>query len=644
MKKENLQFHFLKEYAKFILDNHLNDFVTIDLKKAQDEEIPLLKYFQHLSPTELFELSKKGTKEYLEQLTNDTSISSIDLSHQKWKDDKMEGFTRDQVVASDISSIHNVRKHSLLEFLPLYTNNSQQIISIVKDMENFYAYQVELSIQTFAEINKEKIQKSETRLKDAQNLAQLGYWDYDIEGNKVKWSEELYHIYGLDPSTSITAEIIDTLIFPEDSKLLMDKVKNIYSQGGTYTQEYKIRRNNGETRYLIDKGYVEKAGANTIIKGISQDITEQKLAEINLVISEERLREAQALAHMGSWEWDTKTHKIIWSDELYRIFGYKPQELEIDFDTYTQHIHPEDLEMVNRYVKDCYEKYIPFSFEHKIINKEGKIRWIQARGKISQQLSDEVLKLSGTAMDITDRRLADDALKIRQQDLEASNKELEAFCYTVSHDLRSPLRAIDGFGIRLASEYENKLDTEGKRLLTVVRNNAQQMGVLIDSLLDFSRLNRRDINKLPIDMKTVIEKVIQECNEQYPEHHGEVVVGIILPALGDRTLIKMVWHNLLSNAIKFSAKKSYPRIMISSEQIGSEIVYSIQDNGAGFDMNYKNKLFGVFQRLHSQDEFKGTGVGLATIQRIVNRHGGRVSAEGTVNEGAKFIFTLPIIN
>jgi len=228
----------------------------------------------------------------------------------------------------------------------------------------------------------------------------------------------------------------------------------------------------------------------------------------------------------------------------------------------------------------------------------------------------------------------------RTAQLEATNKELESFSYSVSHDLRSPLRAIDGFSRILGEEYAAKLDDEGRRLLSVIRDNSQNMGRLIDDLLEFSRLGRKPLSIGEIDMKHLVEEVLRELQEAGERPPG-LVLGALPPAHGDATLLRQTWSNLLDNAIKFSGKRERPVIEVSGHENGVECVYCVKDNGAGFDMRYYDKLFGVFQRLHSKVDFRGTGVGLAIVERVITRHGGRVWAEGKVDEGAAFYFSLP---
>jgi signal transduction histidine kinase len=235
-----------------------------------------------------------------------------------------------------------------------------------------------------------------------------------------------------------------------------------------------------------------------------------------------------------------------------------------------------------------------------------------------------------------EQRVAD-----RTGQLEAANKELEGFSYSVSHDLRAPLRAVVGFSRLLLEDHGKQLDGEARRKIDVIQSEAQRMGQLIDELLAFSRLGRKAMQMGDLDMTDLARATFDGLNG----HHEGVRADLHLAALprtkGDRVLLGQVWANLLSNAIKFSSKREHPLIEVSAITDEREHVYFVRDNGAGFDPRYQSKLFGVFQRLHTSSEFSGTGVGLALVERIVTRHGGRVWAEGKLGEGATFYFTLP---
>ncbi len=243
--------------------------------------------------------------------------------------------------------------------------------------------------------------------------------------------------------------------------------------------------------------------------------------------------------------------------------------------------------------------------------------------------------------DITARKAAELDLRREKEAVQAANKELEAFSYSVSHDLRAPLRGIDGFSQALIEDYAGKLDDEGQQHLRRIRAGAQKMGHLIDDLIKLSRVTRAEIQRTEVDLSRIAREVADDLHRDDPGRHVDIIIQDGLVAQGDPTLLRVALDNLIGNAWKFTSKRAEGRIEFGvSDAVDGHAAYFVRDNGAGFDMTYAQKLFGAFQRLHAMDEFPGTGIGLATVQRVVRRHGGKVWAEGEVGKGAAFSFTL----
>lgn len=291
--------------------------------------------------------------------------------------------------------------------------------------------------------------------------------------------------------------------------------------------------------------------------------------------------------------------------------------------------------------------------EFRFQRKDGVALWALVNAAPLMNPEGKFEGALGMIMDISERKVAEQEIKelnanlekrveSRTRQLEETNKELESFSYSVSHDLRAPLRAIDGFAGILEAEFAPQLNDEGRRLLGVVRANAQQMGRLIDDLLAFSRLTRQQITRTLLDMEAVVREAFGIARSTEGERVIEFTVESLPHVSANPTMMYQVWLNLITNAMKFTRGRASANIHITGEIVGDECRYCVSDNGVGFDMKYAHKLFGVFQRLHSPAQFEGTGVGLAIIQRIVRRHGGRVWAEGKVNEGARFCFALPV--
>ncbi|MES2374242.1 MAG: ATP-binding protein [Bacteroidota bacterium] len=310
-----------------------------------------------------------------------------------------------------------------------------------------------------------------------------------------------------------------------------------------------------------------------------------------------------------------------------------------------------------------------FGSETKRVRKDGSVFWANC---VITALHDDhgvIYGYSTVTRDVTERKKLQDGINQLNQDLEKrieektkelhdlnsqleyrveqrtqelneANKALESFSYSVSHDLRAPLRIMDGYSDILLEDHSHQLDNEGKRILDIIMNNARRMGKLIDALLNLSRLGRKELSVKPINMNDLLKKVIND--QPFPGNRSvDVRIADLFPAIGDAELLEHVWGNLISNALKYSSKVESPEIEINSMENGQEVTYSVKDNGVGFDMKYSDKLFGVFQRLHKMDEYEGTGIGLALVQRIVTKNSGRVWAESEPGKGATFYFTLP---
>lgn len=368
---------------------------------------------------------------------------------------------------------------------------------------------------------------------------------------------------------------------------------------------------------------------------VTRDTTERRRAEQALHESEERFRLlVESVRDYAIFMLDPAGRVASWNAGAEAIKGYQADEI------LGQHISifytPEDVASGKPQEQlAAAERDGRVEDEGWRLRKDGNRFWADSIITAIRDATGALIGYGKVTRDLTVRR------RIEEQ-LSQSNAELERFSYSVSHDLRAPLRAINGYAQAVLEDYGAALDAEGQRFLGVMRDSAKRGGELIDALLNFSRLGRQTLSLEPVDLTELARGVVEELRRSSGVEGIDAIVDPLPPTRGDRTLLRQVLANLIGNAFKFTRGRPHPQIEIGARREGAAVVYFVRDNGVGFDIRYSDKLFGVFQRLHRADEFEGTGVGLALAQRIIQRHGGRIWADGKVDGGATFFFTLPV--
>ncbi|MEM6830448.1 MAG: ATP-binding protein [Bacteroidota bacterium] len=370
----------------------------------------------------------------------------------------------------------------------------------------------------------------------------------------------------------------------------------------------------GYLTYVILKYRAYKSGAST-------EIEDAGTKEIN---AKSLLSEMSEIARFGTWEVDLETNKTTWSNIVYEIYELERCE-KMSMEETINSYHPDHRPVISKAVNEGMSTGTPWDLELKIITINGNEKWVRVIGK-SILKNGKPKILQGLLQDIDEK-------KQLEENLRHANKELESFSYAVSHDLRAPIRAINGFAEALNVDKQHMLDRDSVKYLDRILNNGKKMEGLIADLLDFGRQKKKAINLQRIETNELLNELIENS---FSEYIDVIQVDKLPKIVADIHLITRVFENVLSNAIKYSSKEDQPKITISAQSDQNHIIIKIQDNGVGFDMNSDEKLFQVFQRLHSDEEFEGTGVGLALCFDIMQAHGGGISAEGIENKGATF--------
>jgi PAS domain S-box-containing protein len=451
-------------------------------------------------------------------------------------------------------------------------------------------------------------------------------------------------------------ELLEMSVFdidPHRSKETWDAYWKMRLGAGSTLIETEHRVSTGRTFPVEVSVNVMHFAGVTFLSSFSRDISERKKAERSLRESEYLLTKSQQVARLGSYYFDALSGKWIGSPMLDELFGID-KSYPRDTNGWIGLVHPEHKEEMRLYLEDhVISKHNMFNREYRVVrHRDGGEIWVHGLGELEFDENGNTLKMIGTIQDVTERRLAEEEVRKLNEELEnrvlqrtaqfeAANKELEAFAYSVSHDLRAPLRAVDGFTRILMEDHFNSLNDEGRRVCGIISEEARRMGELIDNLLTYSRMGRVELIHGLIEMEPLANSVFHELTTDEDRKRIEFHVGQLPTALSDGTMLHHVWSNLIGNAVKFTSKRERAIIEIGADQNEKETIYYVRDNGAGFDMRYSHKLFGMFQRLHNTREFEGTGVGLAIVQRLIQRHGGRIWAWGEPDKGAAFYFTIP---
>lgn len=514
------------------------------------------------------------------------------------------------------------------------------------------------------EDNAGELQNVRDLFNDAEELMQFGTWQWDVVTDKILWSDGMYKIMGYNRETAplLSDEFYLSHVHPSDADEFRHIRSNAIATKTPFAYTYRITTQQQQQRIINIKMKFVLDANGEVIKGIAinHDITEKTQMLHDLVHYKRIVVQKEEFLNVGNWELDIATNKMTWSDGMFQLLGYdKTQErkTEIDLlDFYRRHLQQDEIKKANdalQEVVDTGETYVQQTI---LITRSGSTKSVEVFGKILKDAQGNPSKILGTVRDISQLKQYEQELEVKVEELNRSNHELEEFAYVASHDLQEPLRKLTTFGERLKNKCADQLSEEGLLYLGRMMASAENMRILIENLLEFSRVTRSQNPFEPGDLNAILKDVLNNQFLDGDEGKPDIQVNELPIVDMVSSQMKQLFNNLLSNAIKFRKPGVVPKITISSEKLtntekdklklrGGNLYYkiSVTDNGIGFELQYAERIFQLFQRLHGKAEYPGSGMGLAICRKITDNHKGLIMASSVPGNGSTFSIILPEI-
>lgn len=650
------QFSNLPSFAQFVLNNHLDDYVNEQIRLSYRMDIPILQYLKHLSPEELFRQSKQGNSEMLQSLAANRARVNIEESMQRWIANQLPMISKFQVLAEDITLINYVRQETLKKFIPLYTADLSTTLAIVQELDLYILGNNTTATNTYLQILKGQLEE-ETHFSD--NVIQASpaiTYIFDLRQQKgVYVSGKVVDVMGYTPDEILAmgGNLVAHMAHPADQTLMAAGLQQMVDENSDRTFMAEFRLKDKEDRYRWLRSYLvvfrrDEEGRPVEVLGQVYEVSKEKELVQAVAKRERQLLEAQSIARLGSYDWTFDSDKTEYTPELRNIF--ETQEPQ-GYEQMLTRVHPGDRERLQQCMADSLKTGV-YECEYRyLVNKKEKVLW--AKGIVVYE-EGKPKRMIGTVQDITERKQIEESLVDKTIALQKSNANLQEFASVASHDLKEPLRKIITFSDLLVSADGSHLSSQGKTFLEKIIDSASRMRALIDDILAYSSLSGEE-RKEKVSLHRLVQDVISTLEIPIREKGARLTVSALPEAFVYPSQITQLFQNLLSNALKFSKENSPLSIQIShSYKKPSQINgYAVQkapqylqlrvvDNGIGFNNEAAEKIFGLFNRLHSKAQFEGTGLGLAICKKVAENHGGTIYASSRPGQGAVFTVLLPV--
>jgi PAS domain S-box-containing protein len=660
----------LPQFAQFILERHYDEFLLCALQLIRDLKVPLLTLY---SPEEAEKISNINNTELLLHIAQNNCSLHIKKAINRWRTGHLRSVKSNDAVVDDITLIGYACKAVFLKFLPRYANDPDVLLTVIGEIDAYVLEYTATTFKAFVEVmddrmdkQVERLEESQTLYKQAQALTHIGNFVWELEKNKLTWSDELYRIYDLDPvNTRITPAIVRIYDHSEDAPAIKSNVAHALDTLEPFSFFYRIVLPNGRIKTIHEQGEILTDGEGRRIKmfGTAQDVTTQKDIERKLMENQVFIqRIADAIpAIITSYNVHSGQYKFI-NDGLRKLLGYNAQQVfEEGMGFFLKVIHPDDLEGLlamntaaldeaNRHSGETERIY---EFQYRMRHSNGEYRWFHTFETVFQRNQKRQVQLVlNISLDITERVMAQDILVRRTHELQQSNASLEEFAYAASHDLKEPLRKISVFTSRLAQTSVGSNKAEAA-LFEKVINASLRMQQMIDDLLSLSLVSAATPYE-QCDLEAVFQEVLQTFECRIGETGAAITTDGLPKAIVVPAQMRQLFQNLISNSLKFIRPGIAPVILVSHRFLDAGTMDAVNvrnakaylelqatDNGIGFEPEFAEKIFAVFYRLHHKHEYEGTGIGLAICRKIVSGYGGAIHASSMPGHGSTFTVTIP---
>jgi PAS domain S-box-containing protein len=650
-------FRHLPAYAAFLLQQHLDDYIGELIRLSYEVKLPLLNHLKHLSEADLVQFVRKGSITYLTYLSENRAKQQIEDSLQQWLTNQMQIIGKDDVMAEDITIINYVRARTLKRWMREYSSELDVILELNAEIDDLKLGQNTTFANAYIQVLKERIEEELHFSHNLINASPSITYIFDLKDQRITYiNGKVEAILGYTTQDVLGKEtnLIADFIHPDDQPVVAQLIKHLIAdqQGKTYQAEFRLINKQETYDWLRSYCVVYKrdeAGNPIQVLVSGYKINEEKKTATTLQNQEKLLLEAQAIAHIGSYEWDIINDTLIGSPELHKILGAGRRQT---LDEIMERVHPDDQKKLHIALQRAFTSG-QHACEFRYLSANGE-KVIDGKGVVTFNSEGEPVLMTGTVQDITARKRIEENLLKKTLELEHSNIQLQEFASVASHDLKEPLRKIAMFSDIIITSDWDVLPEKTKTNISKITESAQRMQQLIEGILTYSAVGAEGKMQY-CSLEAILQEALSNLEYRLKDTNAVVTSDGLPKADVIPFQMQQLFQNLISNSFKFSRKGTPPRVQLTHrivtpwEADGKQVQHAdrylqilVCDNGIGFNNEASEKIFGLFQRLHGKSSYEGSGIGLAICRKIVENHGGQITATSEQDKGATFVITLPL--